>query len=428
MNRAMLTRFAAALLLAGPLVWTACSSVDGKAADAKAKPGDPVGAIAVSPVAATDRPIARFIRVTGSLTAEDQAEVAAETAGRVTGTPVERGTRVSAGMALIHLSSVETEASLKEAEANAAQIEARLALDVNGTFDINKVPEVANARASLNLAQSDFDRIEKLLAERVVSQAEYDQRKTAVEASRQQVESAKNVGQQQYQALQAARARVALARKAVGDTIVRAPFDGVVGQRLVSTGDYVTKGTKVVEVVRVTPLRVQLTVPEQFVSEIAVGQPVSLAVDAYPGRTFTGTVRYVSPSLRADQRALTIEAVVPNEKAELKPGMFATAEIQQANKTAAVLVPATAVQTIGGTSRVYVVDRRSRRGAHRDDRPEARRPHRDCQRAQERRTGRDRPMSRSLWTASRRRTEREARDLDPEPRGPAIKGFSTCSG
>jgi len=188
-----------------------------------------------------------------------------------------------------------------------------------------------------------------------VSQAEYDQRKTAVEATRQQYESAKNVGQQQYQALQAARARVALARKAVGDTIVRAPFTGIVGQRMVSTGDYVTKGTKVVEVVRVSPLRVQLTVPEQFVSEVGVGQPVSLSVDAYAGRTFTGTVRYVSPSLRADQRALTIEAIVPNDKVELKPGMFATAEIQQANKTAAVLVPATAVQTLGGTSRVYVV-------------------------------------------------------------------------
>jgi RND family efflux transporter MFP subunit len=111
----------------------------------------------------------------------------------------------------------------------------------------------------------------------------------------------------------------------------------------------------VAEVVRITPLRVQLTVPEQFVAEVGVGQPVSLAVDAYPGRRFTGTVRYVSPALRADQRALTVEAVVPNERAELKPGMFATAEIQQATRTPAVLVPVEAVQTIGGTSRVFVV-------------------------------------------------------------------------
>jgi membrane fusion protein (multidrug efflux system) len=82
---------------------------------------------------------------------------------------------------------------------------------------------------------------------------------------------------------------------------------------------------------------------------------MSLTVDAYPGRTFEGHVRYVSPSLRADQRALVVEAVIPNQNAELKPGMFATAQIQEVDKTPAVLAPATAVQTIGGTSRVFVV-------------------------------------------------------------------------
>ena len=353
MYRVSITRFPLVLLLLGPLGWAACSAADGKTADPNATAP---ALVSVSPTAAIEQPIARFIRVTGSLTAEEQADVAAETAGRVTGTPVERGTRVTQGTELIRISPVETEASLKEAEANAAQIEARLALGVDGEFDIDKVPEVANAKANLNLAQADFDRIEKLLAERVVSQAEYDQRKAGIEAARQQYESAKNVGRQQYQALQGARARVTLARKAVSDTVVRAPFNGVVSQRMVSTGDYVTKGMKVVEVVRITPLRVQLTVPEQFVSEVGVGQGVTLTVDAYPGRTFEGKVRYVSPALRADQRALTVEAVVVNEKAELKPGMFATASVQQANKTPAVLVPASAVQTIAGTSRVYVVE------------------------------------------------------------------------
>ncbi|MGB7218982.1 MAG: efflux RND transporter periplasmic adaptor subunit [Vicinamibacterales bacterium] len=341
-----------ALVAVSSLVGVAC----GGSAETKAKEQTTaLAAVSVSPVAAVEQPIARFIRVAGSLTAEEQADVAAETAGRVIATPVERGTRVTEGSELVRLSAVETEASLAEAQANAAQIEARLALTPAGPFDVSNVPEVRNAQANLNLAQAEFARIEKLLAERVVSQAEYDQRKTTVEAARQQLESARNAAQQQYQALQGARARVTLASKAVADTSVRAPFTGIVGQRMVSTGDYVTKGTKIAEVVRITPLRVQLTVPEQFVSEVAVGQPMSLAVDAYPGRRFTGTVRYVSPALRADQRALTVEAVVPNERAELKPGMFATAEIQQANKTTGVLVPASAVQTLGGTGRVFVV-------------------------------------------------------------------------
>src|SRR5499427_1745988 len=340
------------LFISGTLLTAACSAGDARTTERTAA----ALAIAAAPVAATEQPIARFIRVTGALTAEEQADVAAEIAGRVVATPVERGTRVADGAVVVQLSTVETDASLKEAEANAAQIEARLALGPEGAYDVNKVPEVANAKANLTLAQAEFGRIDKLLAERVVSQSEYDQRKTAVEAARQQYESAKNAAEQQYQALQASRARVTLARKALADTIVRAPFAGLVAQRMVSTGDYVTRGMKVAEIVRITPLRIELTVPEQFVASVGVGQPVSFSVDAFPGRLFEGKVRYVSPALRAEQRALTVEAVVPNSDAQLKPGMFATAQIQQNKKESAVLVPASAVRVISGTGRVFVVN------------------------------------------------------------------------
>ena len=351
MSRAFIRPTLFTLLATASLLWTACSN-----GDAKTREGSTASlATAVAPAAAIERPIARFIRVTGTLTAEEQADVAAETAGRVIATPVERGTAVAQGAELVKLSPVETEASVKEAEANAAQIEARLALTQEGGYDVNKVPEVANARANFALAQSEFGRIEKLLAERVVSQSEYDQRKTQVEAARQQHESAKNAAEQQYQALQGSRARVTMARKAVADTIVRAPFAGLVAQRMVSTGDYVTRGMKVAEVVRITPLRIELTVPEQFVASISVGQPVSFTVDAFSGRTFEGRVRFVSPALRADQRALTVEAVVPNSNAELKPGMFATALIEQNKKAPAVLVPAGAVRVVSGTARVFVI-------------------------------------------------------------------------
>jgi membrane fusion protein (multidrug efflux system) len=347
----LVTFTASGAVILASLVWTACSTANGKTEDRAASPL----AVSVSPVAVTEQPISRFIRVTGTLTAEEQADVAAETSGRVISTPVERGSPVTQGTELVRLSAVETEASVKEAEANAAQIEARLAQPANGSFDVNRVPEVANARANFALAESEFSRIEKLLAERVVSQSEYDQRKTQVEAARQLLESAKNGAEQQYQALQAARARVTLARKAASDTVVRAPFSGVVVERLVSTGDYVTRGTKVAQVVRIMPLRIALTVPEQFVADVKVGQPVSFSVDAFSGRTFEGRVRYVSPSLRAEQRALTVEAVVPNSNGELKPGMFATALIQQPNKVQAVLVPTAAVRVVSGTSRVFVI-------------------------------------------------------------------------
>ena len=340
-------------------VGAACGTT-GSAAD---RPKAALAPVAISATAAVEQPVARFIHATGSLTAEDQAGVSAETPGRVVATPVERGTPVAEGTELIRLSSTETDAQLKEAQANAAQIEARLGLTPTSTFDVNVVPEVQNAKAAFALADSEFTRIKSLLDQRVVSQSEFDQRKTQLEASRQQLEAAKNAAAQQYQSLLAARARVTLAAKALADTSVRAPFAGVVAERTVSVGDYVTKGLKVATVVRISPLRVRLTIPEHFVSVVGVGQPVAFAVDAYPGREFEGTVKYVSPNLEANQRALTVEASVPNPDGALKPGLFATARIEQPQKTPAILVPVAAVQTSAGTSRVYVVN-----GDHVDER------------------------------------------------------------
>jgi membrane fusion protein (multidrug efflux system) len=359
MNRGIVRNVLAGLLVSAPLAFNACSSGDAKAKERPAAPPT----VAIAAAAAVEQPIARFIRATGTLMAEEQADVAAETAGRIVSSPVERGQPVAAGAELVRISSAETDAQLKEAEANAAQIEARLGITPGTPFDVNAVPEVQNAKASFELTQSEFNRIKSLLDQRVVSQSEYDQRRTQMEAARQVYESSKNGAAQQFQSLQAARARVALARKAQADTVVRAPFAGVVAERLVTAGDYVTKGMKVAIVVRVNPLRIHLTIPEQFVSAIATGQPVSFEVDAYPGRQFEGRVKYVSPALQADQRALTVEAMVPNANAVLKPGLFATARIEQPARTPGVLVPAAAVQTAAGTSRIYVVN-----GDHVDER------------------------------------------------------------
>jgi membrane fusion protein, multidrug efflux system len=352
MNRIPPSSFALIAGLGIAFVTNACSAADGKTKDREtAAPNR----ISVAPVDVVERPIARFIHATGTLMAEEQAGVAAETAGRVVATPIERGTATPQGAELIRLSPTETEAQVGEAEANAAQIEARLGLTSGAPLDVNAVPEVQNAKAAFELAESEFARIRSLLDQKVVSQSEYDQRRAQMEAARQLYEVAKNGAAQQYQSLQAARARVVLARKALADTVVRAPFTGLVAERLVSVGDYVTRGMKVAVVVRINPLRAQLTVPEQFISAVAVGQPIAFEVDAYPGRQFAATIRYVSPTLQADRRALTVEAAVPNPNNELKPGLFATAKVQQSKPTPAILVPATAVRASAGASRVYVV-------------------------------------------------------------------------
>jgi RND family efflux transporter MFP subunit len=153
-----------------------------------------------------------------------------------------------------------------------------------------------------------------------------------------------------------ARARVTVAQKALADTVVRAPFAGAVGERFVSVGDYVNRGTKVASVMRIDPLRVELTVPEQYVSAVATGRAVKFEVDAYPNESFTGQVRFVSPSVAASTRALTLEAIVPNAQGRLKPGFFATAQIEEATKRPGILVPSSAIRTIAGTARVFVIN------------------------------------------------------------------------
>ena len=341
-----------ALLALGSVAAVGCSSSTAAREATTAPSRDPI-AISTAPV--ESRPVDRFIRVTGSLAADEQAEVSAESSGRVVSTPIERGTPVREGTVLVRVSADEASVQLQEAEANARQIEARLGLQPNTTFDPRVVPDVRNAKASLEFAEAEFARIRSLLDQKVVSQSEYDQRRSQVEVARQQYLVALNSADQSYRALEGTRARVALARKALADTAVKAPFAGIVAERLVSVGDYVTRGTRVATVVRIHPMRVELTVPEQAVSLVRVGQSVRLTVDAYPDEVFEAKIRYVSPSLRSDQRALTVEAIAANPAGRLKPGLFATALIQQPESTPTLLVPAGAVETLAGTSRVYVV-------------------------------------------------------------------------
>jgi RND family efflux transporter MFP subunit len=339
-----------AALLAGAAVAAACGPASKPAAaSAGAAP------VAISAAPAVQQRVNHVLRVTGTLTAAEEAEVAAETTGRVTGTPVERGSRVVEGTPLVTLSQVEAQAAAMDAEASVSQLEARLAIEPGTSFDIDKVPEVAAARATRDLAEAEFARIRSLLEQKVVSQAEFDQRRTQVEATDNQYRAARNGAQQQFRMLEGAKARLSMARKSLADTVVRAPFAGLVMERKVSVGDFVTRGTKVATVVKIAPLRVELTVPEQSAGLIAPGQTVRLQVDAFPGRYFEGEVRFVSPAFRPDQRALTIEAIVPNPDDALKPGMFAAAEVMLPSAAPSLVVPASAVTTVAGVSHLFVV-------------------------------------------------------------------------
>jgi membrane fusion protein (multidrug efflux system) len=310
--------------------------------------------VTVSLASAEERMLPVGLDVTGALMADAQTDVASEIDGRVTQVLVERGQVVKEGAVLVRMDDRDAIYLLQEAEAVEAQTRARLGL-VNGeSFDPLKTPDVRQARAVMERAEADYRRYEQLVGEGAVSRSEHDLKRADFLTTKEQYEASINQVRQLFQTLQAQKARVAMGRKALEDTLIRAPFSGQVAEKHVNVGKYAKKGDKLVTLVRVDPLRVELTVPEAAAASIQKGQKVSFTVQTYPDRLFSGTIAYVGPALRTDSRVLVVEALVPNARGLLQPGLFATARIELPATRPSVLIPTAAVQTEAGVARVFV--------------------------------------------------------------------------
>ena len=335
----------ALLLLAG------CGNTEAKI---PAKAEEAPKPIVVSVAAAQERSLPTTLDVTGTLMADAQTDIASEIEQRVVEILVERGQFVSAGQVVARMDDQDAKNLLQEAEATEGQIRERLGL-VNGqTFDALKTPEVQQARATMERAEADHKRFVQLLDEGAVSRAEHDLRRADYLAAKAQYETTVNQMRQLYQSLLAQKVRVAMGRKAVEDTIIRAPFSGIIAEKAGNVGRYTKKGDRIATIVRIDPLRIELTIPEGAVAAVRKGQRVSFAVQSYPDRQFEGTIAYVGPAVRAESRALVVEAIVPNPKALLQPGLFATAHIELPAARPSVMVPAAAVKNDAGVFKLFV--------------------------------------------------------------------------
>jgi len=293
--------------------------------------------VRVASVTAGDVPIT--IAATGSFAAAEASDVAPEASGRVVATPVDIGSMVRQGGVLVRLRGVDASLRLDEARAAVARAEASV-----------KLAESQNA-----LAQITSQRYTNLLVTGDVSRTVADQARTEAETQVQNVATARA-------ALEQARAQLALAERALVDVAVTAPFTGFISARHVSVGEYVQPNTPVVMLLQLDPLRLQLTLPGVQAGRVAIGQAITATVDAYPGRTFAGTISAVNPAVDPESRSFMAEARVPNPDATLKPGMFAVASIDQGRTERAVFVPRAAVAEDVNTDsfRVFVIDDQNR--------------------------------------------------------------------
>lgn len=273
--------------------------------------------VAVTTTEVTEQSFPKTTLLSGSLIASQRAEVAADTAGKVLQTFVERGDVVKKGALLAKLDAREN--AMSAAEASAAAEAAR-------TQELH--------------AKLECERSEKLLAQKVISRAEYDRQKASCDSS--------------AASTRAARARAARAGKEVGDASIRAPFAGIVVERSVATGEFVVPGRRIAVLVQRDPLRVELAVPEAAVAKIAKDQELAFSVAPLPNERFKARVRYVGPVLEEKSRNLVVEALVESEDARLLPGMFATARLPVGEQRWAS-IPVGAVTGETGSPRVFVV-------------------------------------------------------------------------
>jgi RND family efflux transporter MFP subunit len=347
---------------------TACSRSKGQGnANASASPTP--AAISISTTSAILRQLPRYFEANGSLAPREQADVAAETSGKVAAVGVDLGSSVRRGQMIVKLDDADfririqqAQAQLDQAKATLRQNEAKIGLRPGQKFNPENVPEVAAARAALDLAETNLRRYEKLVETGDISRAAYDQQKSQRDQLAEQRQALVHQAQQNYAAVanaqgvvDAAISQLALAKRNLGYTVVVSPMPGYISDRPADVGEYVSPQQKVATVVNLNPLRVRIDVPEQAIPQIHTGESVSVSVAGYPDRNFAGRVARVSPNVTASSRTLTVEADVENPRAELKPGQFATIRILLPQTEPAVLVPQRALRTVSGSTYVYVI-------------------------------------------------------------------------
>lgn len=279
---------------------TACEGTDGP--EEYTRPPVTVEVVSMTPT--TFEEVAQF---TGALTAAESVVIRPETSGVVETIEVQEGQHVKKGDLLFTLRNVEQRARLDE------------------------------AGAARNLAQRSYERVESLKGDDVLSIEELDKARAE---------------------LAQAEARLEIAKVMLDRTQIRAPFDGVLGPRMVSPGDRVTGGsmsrrgdqTGMMQIDAIDELKLNFTLPEVSVNRIRVGIPLEISVAPVPGERFAGEIYFVAPSLDPLNRRLLVKARIPNDDHRLRAGLSATVYLPTGVREGVLLAPESAiVHDVAGT-------------------------------------------------------------------------------
>jgi RND family efflux transporter MFP subunit len=329
-------------------------------------------------VAAAEGKLPRVVPVTGTLAADEEVMTGFKVAGRVSAIGVDLGSPVRKGQILARLDPTDFRIRVEQAEAALRQVRAGLGLPLDGSderVEPEKTALVREARAVLDEARLNRDRMAQLWEKRYIARSEYDASLSRLLVAEGRYQAAVEEIRNRQELLAERRSGVMLARQQLADTELFSPIDGAVRERRASVGEYLAAGAPVLGLVRLHPLRLKVAVPERDAHAVRVGQTVRVRLEGDPA-AHTGRVARVSPAIQEQNRTLTVEAEVGNRDGRLRPGSFARAEIVVEPDRLAVLVPASAIATFAGLEKVFVVkddravEKRVRTGRRAGDRVE----------------------------------------------------------
>jgi membrane fusion protein (multidrug efflux system) len=262
-------------------------------------------AVPVETVLAETQRLTLSIPAVGTLRSNESITVSPEIAGRIVALHAEEGMAIAAGEPIVTLDQSIYEATIQEVQAR------------------------------ISLSEANYERARELLARQAGTQRALD------EADAQ---------------LKADRADLALARAQIDKTVILAPFDGVLGLRRVSIGQYVESGDVIVNLESIDPLKVDFRIPEVHFTRTYVGQAIAVTVDALGGEIVNGQVFAIDPLVDESGRSLVLRAQIPNDDGRLRPGLFARIDLIYDVIDAALMVPEAAIVPLGQRNYVYVIE------------------------------------------------------------------------
>jgi membrane fusion protein (multidrug efflux system) len=228
----------------------------------------------------------------GTIEADERVVIQPEVPGVIESIHFEEGQRVTQGEVLFRLRSRKEEAQL------------------------------AQARADKELALANLERARTLAGTKAISQQELDQMASSLEAHAASFE---------------------LEKRRLEERLIEAPFEGVLGPREVSVGQYVNAGMPLVTLVQDARVKVEFRIPERQLASLRVGQPGRVQVTAFPGTAFAGEIDLIDPEIDAATRTVGARLIVPNADGRLRPGMFARVEVVVGRRADALVVPESAL-------------------------------------------------------------------------------------